>query len=643
MPRTFGGHELHRQLAADRVAARGEHLEGRDDVERVEPVEQHDLCTHTVIVDKAAARRQPSNGHVPPECCHPQRPVDGRIMAMSTGAHTVVECLLAGGVKVCFANPGTSEMHFVSALDSAPRMRAVLCLFEGVATGAADGYARIAGKPAATLLHLGPGMANGLANLHNARRAFSPVVNIVGDHATYHQKFDAPLQSDIDALGNWLHGTVHRPASVAQLATTVQTAIAAANAGRIATLVLPADLSWSKVEPGEAGNIPLTAREQEIVRLLSQGYSTREVAQKLALSTRTVEGHIYRTMRNLGPSSQWDPHAYYPPDIDVAGAAQLLKTHGKHAVLLLGGPATTPAALRAAARISAATGVTPIVETFPARLARGRGVPNIPRLGYFAEMAQEQLRGATHLLLSGARSPVTFFGYPDKPSDLVPQDAKVHELPARRLVEIADRIGGPGIAESPSSPAELPTGPLRTDNWASVIGALLPENAIISDEANTSGLLLPDATAASPPHDVLTLTGGAIGQGLPVAIGAAVAAPDRPVIALQADGSALYTISALWTMAREQLDITVVILNNHAYAILQLELTRVGAAAAGPTSQSLLDLSNPGIDFVAIAEGFGVPAERATTTEELATHFRAAIAEPGPHLIDAVLPAPQFG
>jgi acetolactate synthase-1/2/3 large subunit len=500
-------------------------------------------------------------------------------------------------------------------------MRVVLCLFEGVATGAADGYARIAGKPAATLLHLGPGMANGLANLHNARRAHSPVVNIVGDHATDHQKLDAPLQSDIEALGHWLHGTVHRPASAAELGNTVDHAIAAATygAGQIATLVLPADLSWSESSDGAAPQTTpqeaLTSREQDIMALVAQGYTNREIAEKLTVSIRTVEGHLYR----------------------AAKPAEILKKHGEHVVLLLGGQATTAADLRAADRISAATGARAFVETFPARLARGRGVPPIPRLGYFAEMAQEQLRGTRHLILAGARSPVTFFAYPDMSSDLVPTGAEVHHLWTGQLEEIADSLGAADVSGPPARAAEVPTGPLRSDNWASVIGALLPENAIISDEANTSGLLLPDATAGSPPHDVLTLTGGAIGQGLPVAIGAAIAAPQRPVIALQADGSAMYTISALWTMAREQLDITVVILNNRAYAILQLELNRVGASAGGPKAQSLLDLSNPGIDFVAIAEGFGVPARRATTADELASHFSAAIAEPGPHLIDAVI------
>jgi acetolactate synthase-1/2/3 large subunit len=508
---------------------------------------------------------------------------------MTTGADKVLERLLDGGVDVCFANPGTSEMHFVAALDASPGMRAVLCPFEGVATGAADGYARIAGRPAATLLHLGPGLANGLANLHNARRAYSPVVNIVGDHATHHQKLDAPLQSDIEALGNWLEGTVHRPASAAELGNAVDAAIAAATygRGRVATLILPADLSWSDASSGDAAPPP--------------------------------------TQRDAPPAASG-------PEIE-----KMLKTHGEQSLLLLGGPATTATALHAAVRISAATGAKLLVETFPARLARGRGVPDIPRLGYFAEQAQEQLRGTRHLILVGARSPVTFFAYPNMPSDLVPKGAEVHRLPEDSLEDLADRLGVPETPAPPAGNVPLPTGPLSFD-WPAVIGALLPENAIISDEANTSGVLLPAATAASPPHDVLTLTGGAIGQGLPVAIGAAIAAPDRPVVALQADGSALYTISALWTMAREQLDITVVILNNHAYAILQQELKRVGASAAGPKAQSLLDLSHPDIDFVAIAAGFGVPATRATTAEELAAQFSAAVSEPGPHLIDAAVP-----
>ena len=511
---------------------------------------------------------------------------------MSTGAQVVVNRLLAAGVEVCFANPGTSEMHFVAALDGVPDMRPVLCLFEGVATGAADGYARIAGRPAATLLHLGPGMANGLANLHNARRAHTPVVNIVGDHATYHQPLDAPLESDIEALGHWTCGSVHRPQSAADLDVAVHDAVrsAAAAPGQVATVILPADYSW-----GSAPQKPV-------------------------------------------PDDRSPRNSDRDGDLDVAEAGTLLRAQGENAVLLLGGAATDAASQQAAARIGAAAGVRVLVETFPARVTRGRGVPTLERLGYLAEQATQQLAGATHLVLVGAKAPVSFFAYPDKPSVLVPDGAEVRTLAVDDLPALADELGATAAIETPTAPAELPTGPLNAQTLAQVIAALLPENAIISDEANTSGVFLPAATASSPRHDVLTLTGGAIGQGLPVAVGAAIAAPQRPVIALQSDGSAAYTISALWTMARENLDITVVILNNHAYAILQLELARVGAEATGERARSLLDLSRPAIDFAAIAQGFGVPATRAGTAGELADQFRTALAEPGPHLIDAALP-----
>ncbi|MGV0805575.1 acetolactate synthase large subunit [Mycolicibacterium setense] len=514
---------------------------------------------------------------------------------MSTGAEVVVNRLLAEGVDVCFANPGTSEMHFVAALDAAPAMRPVLCLFEGVATGAADGYARIAGMPAATLLHLGPGMANGLANLHNARRAFSPVVNVVGDHATYHQALDAPLESDIDALARWAHGSVHRPESAADLDAAVHAAVQSATSTpeHVATVILPADYSWASA--------PQNPLQDNLV----------------------------------GQKSSSPDHT---ETLDLAGAAELLRAQGERAVLLLGGAATGVDDLQAAARIRAATGARVLVETFPARLARGQGVPAIERLGYLAEQATQQLSGTTHLVLVGARSPVSFFAYPGKPSVLVPDGTEVRNLAIDDLSRLADELGGQLPNTPQPGPVELPTGTLNPQNLAQVIAALLPQNAIISDEANTSGVFLPAATASSPRHDVLTLTGGAIGQGLPVAVGAAIAAPDRPVIALQSDGSAAYTISALWTMAREHLDVTVVILNNHAYAILQLELLRVGTQADGERSRSLLDLSRPDIDFASIAEGFGVPATRAGTAQELADQFRAALAEPGPHLIDAALP-----
>ncbi|MTD58196.1 acetolactate synthase large subunit [Amycolatopsis pithecellobii] len=518
------------------------------------------------------------------------------------GAQSLIRTLVDSGVEVCFSNPGTSEMHFVAALDSVDasggrEMRGVLCLFEGVVTGAADGYARIAGKPAATLLHLGPGLGNGLANLHNARRAHTPIVNIVGDHATYHKKYDAPLESDIPALTGWLQGWTRESDSAADVGADAAAAVAASMdpPGRVATLVLPADISW-----GDGGTV-------------------------------------------VGPIPPRKPHAVSPAA--VTSIAEVLRS-GEQVALLIGGPACGEAGLRAASRIASATGAKPFLETFPARLTRGAGLPNFERLGYLAEQASYQLAGTKHLVLVGAKTPVSFFAYPGKPSDLAPEGAQVHTLAeldhdiVGALEALADEIA-PDVEPVLHEAARptLPNGPLTPQNWVDVIGALLPENAIISDEANTSGLLLPTATAGAPRHDVLTLTGGAIGQGLPVATGAAIAAPDRPVIALQADGSALYTISALWTQARENLNVTTVVLNNRAYAILRMELQRVGAEPNGPKANELLDLARPDIDFVKIAEGMGVPATKATTAEELAEQFQAAIREPGPHLIDAAIPS----
>ncbi|WP_156756379.1 acetolactate synthase large subunit [Actinokineospora pegani] len=510
------------------------------------------------------------------------------------GAQSLIRTLVDAGVEVCFANPGTSEMHFVAALDTVPRMRGVLALFEGVVTGAADGYARMADRPAATLLHLGPGLANGGANLHNARRARTPIVNVIGDHALAHKAFDAPLESDIDALTRWTEGWSRTSTDPAKVGADAAEAVAAASTGRIANLVLPADVSWG-------------------------------------------EGGVAAPPAPL-------PAPATVADAVLASVAEVLRG-GESAVLLLGGSATRERGLRAASRIAAATGVKLLVETFPARLERGAGLPAVERLGYLAEQAQWQLTDVKHLVLAGTRAPVSFFAYPGKPSALTPDGCAVHPLAGHEddivdaLERLADEVA-PGVEPVLAEPARpaLPTGPLTPQNWVEVIGALLPEGAIVSDEANTSGVLLPAATAGAPRHDVLTLTGGSIGQGLPVAAGAAVACPDRPVIALQADGSAMYTISALWTMARENLDVTTVILNNRAYAILRMELGRVGAETAGPVARSLLDIGTPDLDFVKLAEGMGVPARRAGTAEELAEAFSWALAEPGPHLIDAVVP-----
>jgi acetolactate synthase-1/2/3 large subunit len=511
------------------------------------------------------------------------------------GAQALIRTLAGSGVEVCFANPGTSEMHFVAALDAVPEMRGVLCLFEGVATGAADGYGRMTGRPAAALLHLGPGLANGLANLHNARRAGTPVLAVVGDHATHHKRLDAPLEADIDSLARPVSAWVRRSLRAADVAADAAEAVAASTRpGGVATLILPADVSWTEgAEPAGA------------------------------------------------PAPR--PPSTVPEEV-VGTAAKVLQS-GEPCMIMLGGAALRRDGLEAASRIAAATGARLLAETFPARLERGAGLPAVDRLAYLAEFATEQLSGVRHLILAGARPPVSFFAYPGRAGELAPAGCHVHVLAecgedvGGALTSLADLLAaGAEPVRQPAGRPELADGDLTAETAAAVIGALMPENAIVCDEANTSGLFLPGATAGCPPHDWLTLTGGAIGQGLPLATGAAIACPDRPVIALEADGSAMYTISALWTHAREGLDVTTIIFSNRAYAILAMELDRVGVAASGQAARSLLDLSRPALDFTALAAGQGVPATRATTAPEFTAQLRQALAEPGPHLIEALIP-----
>lgn len=513
------------------------------------------------------------------------------------GAQALITTMVDNGVRVCFANPGTSEMHFVAALDSVPEMRGVLTLFEGVATGAADGYARMSGDPAAVLLHLGPGLGNGLANLHNARRARVPMLVVVGDHATYHKKYDAPLESDIDSVAGTVSGWLRRTMSTSEVSSDADEAIAFARSQRrISTLILPADVSWS------------------------DGAVLAEAA---------------------APQR-------YSDAVDTDGIEEALRS-GEPTVILVGGDATRAPGLSAAARLAQRFGARLLCETFPARLERGAGIPAAERVAYLGEAAAAQLGGTRRLILAGAASPVTFFGYPGKPSDLVPEGCAVLSLAgpagaAAALTELADRLAPDTAAPlAPAGRPQLPSGPLTVQTSAEVIGALLPERAIVVDESNTSGFLLPMTTAGAPAHDWLTLTGGAIGYALPVALGAAIAEPDRPVLCLESDGSAMYTISALWSHAREQLDITTVVFANHAYDILRIELQRVGAAtqdqSTGPKAEALLDLTSPTMDFVRIAEGMGVPARRAGTAEELADALRWAFGEPGPHLIEAAMPS----
>ena len=529
------------------------------------------------------------------------------------GAQALIASLTGAGVDVCFMNPGTSEMHFVAALDSVPQMRGVLALFEGVATGAADGYARIAGRPATVLLHLGPGLANGLANLHNARRAGSPVLTIVGAHATSHVRYDAPLQSDIEALARTVSGWVHTSGTTRDLARDAMRALAAARRGQIATLVLPADVSWTD------GGAPAVARPPAGP---AAGPDARPAADPAARSE-----HLSSTSVD---------------DSQVASVADLLSSQ---ALLFLGGKALSERGLRAASRISAATGARLLAETFPARMERGAGLPAVDRLAYLAEQAEAQLGGVGYLILAGARSPVSFFAYPGQASDLVPAGCSVTVLADRdqdaeaALEQLADLVAAgtqPLLAPPAVRPAE--PGPLTAISLANTIAASLPAGAIVSDEANTSGFALPMALTGAARHSLLTLTGGSIGQGLPAATGAAVAAPDRPVLCLEADGSALYTIQALWTQAREQLNVTTVLINNAAYAILRMELARTAAGQAGERAARMLDLSGPNLDFTTISTGLGVPAVRVTTAEELDRELRRSYAEPGPHLIEAIVP-----
>jgi len=525
------------------------------------------------------------------------------------GAEALLEALVASGVEVCFANAGTSEINLVASLDSVPRMRAVLGLFEGVCTGAADGYGRMADKPASTLLHLGPGLANGLANLHNAKRAGSPVVNIVGDHATYHKRYDAPLESDIESLARPMSGWYRRCMRPEDAAADAVAAVEAALGPprRVATLVVPADVSWLDTDS--------EASEAAAARAAS-----RVLSALLAPRGAEVPGHV------------------------IDDAAQVLRS-GEPAALLLGGRSLREPALLAASRVAATVGARLLSESFPGRTERGAGLPVVERLLYLGELAAMQLDGLRHLVLVDARAPVSAFAHPGLRSDLVPEGCEVHVLtgsaedPLSALEALAEAVGAEphaAVVRGGEAPA-VPSGALTPATAAAVLGALLPEGAIVSDEGISAGIFFYGATEGAPRHDWLGLSGNAIGQGLPCATGAAIACPDRPVIALQADGSAMYTVQALWTQAREGLDVTTILLDNSSYAILNFELKRLGAGADGPKALSLFDLSHPRLDFVKLAQGMGVEAARAESSDELASALAKALAEPGPHLVHAVL------
>jgi len=512
------------------------------------------------------------------------------------GAEKLLETLVASGVEVCFSNPGTSEMQLVSAIGNNAGMRAILCLFEGVVSGAADGYARMSDKPALTLLHVGSGFSNSMANLHNARRAHSPLVNVVGDHATYHLKYDAPLTSDVPAHASICSDWVKVSTSADDLAASGAEAVQASmnGAGKTATLIAPANHAWEE-------------------------------------ATQTTE---------IQPL----PVPAAPPAANIAAAAAALSS-GKASALLLGGKALREDSLATAGRISKASGARVLGETFAARMQRGAGRYAVERLQYFSEHVSAQLAGIEQIILVGATAPVSFFAYPGKESWLIPDGCEIFELAgadqdlSAALEALADRLGADADADTTpiAPPFPPPAGPLTPIAIGQTLTLLMPEDAIVSDEANTCGLGIFPATENARPHDWLMLTGGAIGQGLPLSLGAAVACPDRKVIALQADGSAMYTVQALWSMARENSDVTVVIMNNRSYAILNIELARVGADQPTPKTLSMLDLSRPDIDWVAVAEGMGVPASRANDADEFHRQFADAMEGQGPCLIEAMV------
>ncbi|MCA6103664.1 acetolactate synthase large subunit [Bradyrhizobium australafricanum] len=510
------------------------------------------------------------------------------------GAESLVRTLVAGGVDVCFTNPGTSEMHFVAALDKVPGMRCVLGLFEGVVTGAADGYFRMKGTPVSTLLHLGPGLANGLANLHNAKKAHSGIVNIVGQHATYHIGYNAPLTSDIEGLARPMSSWVRTSPDAKSVAADGAAAIAAARSAppQIATLILPADTAWN-----EADGIA-----------------------EVAVDTQR-------------PS-------YSPQAVDTA--AKILHGDAAHTLLLVTGSALTEHGLALAERIAGKTGCTVMGQTYHPRMARGRGRFSINRIPYVIEQALPILKKFRHIVLVEANDPVAFFAYPNKPSMLKAEGCEVHRMTAwgensvAALEALAGALHATAQDVKPQQHPELvkPTGALDHATIAQAIACAIPEHAIMVDESVTTGRGFFPPTAAAAPHDWLQNMGGSIGFSTPVATGAAVACPDRKVICMVGDGSAMYTIQSLWTQAREGLNVVTIVFANRIYQILRGEFDGVGAGEPGKRAQDMLKIDRPTLDFVALARGMGVPGRAVTTADEFNKALAEAVAEPGPRLIE---------
>lgn len=511
------------------------------------------------------------------------------------GAASLVDTLLASSVDTCFANPGTSEMHFVAALDQRPGMHCVLGLQENVVTGMADGYWRLARKPACTLLHCGPGLANGLGNLHNARRAQSGVVNIVGDQATYHRPHDPPLTADTDGLARTVSAWVRTSQRAADVGRDAAAAVQAARTapGQIATLILPSDASWDE---GGVPAVPL------------------EVPAPPAVSPQAIEE-----------------------------AARVLRS-GRPTLLLLAGGGVSAEGQRWAWRIAQATGARLMADYVNAQVARGRGRLQLERVAYVTDIAIEQLAPYEHIVLLNAKPPVGFFAYPGKPSIQYPPSAQLHLLSrpeqdaVAALRALAEALRAPEVAiPDPGPRPAAASGAPSPEKLAQTVAALMPEHAIVADESISYGRGFYRHTYAAPPHDWLHLAGGAIGDGLPVATGAALGARgQRRVISLQADGSAMYSLQALWTQAREKLPCTTILLNNRRYAILQGEYKGVGATP-GPTAMAMLELGRPDLDWVQLANGLGVAAARATTMEQCADLLGRSVRSDGPFLIELMV------
>ena len=514
------------------------------------------------------------------------------------GADSLVAALAEGGVEVCFANPGTSEMHFLAALEN-PRLRSVLVLFEGVATGAADGWYRMKGRPASTLLHLGPGLANGLANLHNARRASSGIVNIVGEHATAHLKYDAPLTSDIEGLARPLSHWVRRADSSYSIAGDAAAAIAQARSkpGRIATLILPGDTSWSDAgEPRKPQPAPACAKPP-------------------APDCERVE-HVARVLRS-----------------------------GEPTLIVLGGSATRGRAPELAGRIAARVGCRLATQFFTARIERGAGRTPLERIPYYVPAALTFLKDFKHIVTVETGEPIAFFNYPGKPSQLKPEGCVVHSLAAADedsvagLEMLAEALGARQTEPLRQAQSDLgvPEGKLDPKSIAQALAAALPENAILVDESLTTGRETLGLTAGARPHDVLQNMGGSIGFGTPVATGAALACPDRRVFCMVGDGSAMYTIQSLWTQARESLNVTTIVFANNSYQILKVEYANMGFGAPGPQALGLIDIDRPRIDWVAMGKSMGCPAVRVDNARDFHDSMVRSAGEPGPLLIEVCL------